>query len=54
MMSSCTPLQLPDHLCLLPEEMREGDVRRGEVRVGRGLFEVLSTREKAKVHVYTL
>ncbi|CAI8046529.1 hypothetical protein GBAR_LOCUS25743 [Geodia barretti] len=40
--------QLPDDLSLLPEEMKEGEGRRGEVKVGRSLSESVSARETAK------
>ena len=46
--------QLPDDLSLLPEEMKEVEGRRGEVKVGRSLFESVSVRETVKVHIHTV
>ena len=47
--------QLPDDLSLLPDEMKEVEGRRGEVKVGRSLFESVSVRETVKVRtLYTV
>lgn len=39
---------------LLPVGMREVEGRRGEVKVGRGLFETLSRKDRTEVYIYSL